>query len=241
MKRLVSTAVILCLAAVLSACGAKNNPGGPADPDDAGLNQAAAEMVNDAIEGDAFSEAAALQSLASRGLEKSDIEPDWSYSIDQEKMTTYGDSNHGSIEFIRTDGEITDEEYLAWLEKVFLATAALSDDGHNIQGFSFGDGDIEKTWDEIANSDAFMLVWSYKYNGTIMDVYPTLEEDPEQESEVIVEGSAFEIIYHHKSVKLDVTTGLQKSFDETLDEMEDYLDEHGDEIEDVLKDAGIGQ
>jgi hypothetical protein len=240
MKKAITIALVLLLALSLAACGGSSNNDTPTGSSgDIDINAAAENLVEDAIEGDAFSEAAAMQALGNRGIEKSAIEPDWAYTIDESKMTTYGDTSHGSVEFIKTDGEISDEEYQAWLKKVFDATAAASDDGHNIQGFAFGNGDVEKTWDEIANNESFMLVWSYKYNDTIMDVYPECKEDPDRESEVITneETGSWEIVYHYKSVAVDIATGLQKSFDETMKDAEAAFEEHGDEIEDALRDA----
>jgi hypothetical protein len=228
MKRFITLALVLVLAlSLLTACGGKNKTPNAAGGDLIG------NLVENAITANAFSEEAAFQALGYRGIKKEAIRPDWDYTVDEALYTTYGDTSHGSIEFIKEDGELTKDEYNIWLKKVFEATAAISDDKHNIEGFSYGDGDIELTFDAFINKDSWMQAWSYKYNGTIMDVTVSLEEDRDQES---VLNDDWTWTYHYKSVEIDIANGLQKSWDETWKEMEDYFDEHGDEIEDALKD-----
>jgi len=194
-------------------------------------------IIQEAFESGYFTEASAVQALGLKGLSKKAVEPDWDYTIDESKYTTYGDSGRGQIEFIRANGEISDEEYEAWVKKLFDTTAKISDDGYNIQGWSFGDGEIEKTWEEVDLS-SYLLTWSYKYNGTIIDVYPQRGEDPEQETEYYQDESGSWVwVNHYKSVAVDVSEGLQKSWDDTWSDLETYFEENEDEIRDALEDA----
>jgi hypothetical protein len=241
--------LVVVLVFALTACGGKTPLGGIGDilggsasgsadtaEDKIDLSKAADELVSDAIEGDAFTEKAAAQALKMKGVDESAIVPDWDWTIDESKMMAYGDTSHGTIAFTRKSGETTEEEYTAWLKKVFDATVAVSDDGHNIQGFSWGDGDVEKTWDEFIGSESMIQTWSYKYKGEIMDVYVEQVEDPDQDSEYLQDESGqWYWIYHNIGVSVDIATGLQKSWDESMADLEQAFEEHGDEIEEALK------
>jgi hypothetical protein len=231
-KQTFAAVIILAMVFMLVACGggSKESKGNVADAVD--------KAVSDAFSGNSFSEKAAAQALKDRGIDEKDIEPDFEWEIDEDLMATYGDNSHGSIMFIKKgDDDMTDDEYDAWLKKVFDATAKASDDGHNIQGFSFGDGDVEKTWDEVISSDSFMTTWSYKYKDQIMDVYPDREQNPNKESETITEPDGkWNIVYHYYAVKIDIANGLQKSFDETMKDAEEAIKGHEDEIAEALKD-----
>ena len=46
--------------------------------------------------------------------------------------------------------------------------------------------------------------------------------------------SEFNRIFYYYGVKFDIGVGLQKSFDEVLDDMEDALEENEEEIKDAL-------
>jgi hypothetical protein len=251
MKKLLALALTLVLCLSLAACSVKdkvqnavkdaisgeNSSGASKEDGKIDIDNAVDNIVKEAITADAFSEEAAAQALSNRGISVKAIAPDWDYIIDDTQYRVYGDSSHGKIEFIKKDGEISTEEYNAWLKKLFEATAAASDDGHNIEGFSFGNGDVEYTWDTFINSESWMKVWAFKYKGTIMDVYPEVNDDPENESEYTQdENGQWGFVYHYKSVAVDIADGLQKSFDETWQEMEDYFAEHEDEIRDALED-----
>ena len=238
MKKLLVLVFIIVLAApLLTACG-----------DDFGdgkidLQNIADNLLNDAIESNSFSVAAAEAAWQQRGVSKSALEPAFGYTVDEEKMQAYGDSSHGVIRFTKNDGYLEDGEYDAWLKKAFEATAAASDDGYNIQGFSWGSGDVKLTWDEFINSESFIQTWSYKYNGKIMDVY--VETAKEKDSELIGDpywdeekGETIwpEWTHYYNGVQIDIANGLQKSMDEVWQDMEDAFEEYGDEIRDALQD-----
>ena len=221
------------------ASGNNDNSGGG----DIDLEKAAENILEEAVATKSFSVAAADASLKARGVSKSAVEPDWPYTIDEDKMQAYGDNSHGVIRFTKNDGYLEDGEYDAWKKKAFEATAAASDDGYNIQGFSWGDGDIEITWDEFINSESWMETWSYRYKGTIMDVY--VEVAKEKDSELLGdpywdedEGMTIwpEWTHYYNGVQIDIADGLQKSWDDTWQDLDDVFDQYGDEIEDALKD-----
>jgi|GEM_PF-740516 len=247
MKKLVILALVLCLALSLVACGSKtdapasssgggsssggsgNDSGGDID-----LNEVAANMVEEAVEAKSNSLAAAFKSIKARGLEQADVEPTWDYTVNEEGWHAYGDNSHGAIRFTLADENaiLGDGDYEAWLKQVFDATAKASDDGHNIQGFSWGDGDVEKTWDDFINGGGWMETWSYKYNGKIIDVY--VSQEHHKDAEIYQKDG--EWVYDCNAVEIDIADGLQKGWDETWADMEAAFEEYGDEIEDALRD-----
>jgi hypothetical protein len=199
-----------------------------------GKKNAAGEIIDEAIKEakitNSFSEAAAEASMKKlAGLGKKDVQPDFPYIIDENTKANYGDNSHAQFFFIKEDGEITKEEYMTWLKKVFDATAAVSDDGYNIQGYAFGKGEIEKTFEEATKG--FMKVWSYKYKGKIMDVYPDDKTGTFSTKEKTYGSEGGGMI----AVKIDIANGLQKSMKEYEKDIEKAFDEHGDEIKKALQ------
>jgi hypothetical protein len=245
MKKIITFTLALILALSLAACGGKTNGGSGAEGGKIDANEVAEQALDDAIAKNSFSEeagAAAIKKLG--GVDEKDITPDWSWTTDDSTMMNYGDGSdygHGSLLFIKdSTDDLTEDEYLAWARKVYDATAKISETSSNIYGWNVGDGsnpDGEISFDEAmgVGSEAlvFMAVWCYKYNGKYMWVNIEQVENPKKESEVTDD---FKFIYHYYGVKIDISVGLQKSFDDTMQDAEDAFEEYGDEIEDALKD-----
>jgi hypothetical protein len=243
MKKILTTVLALVFALALltlTACGGGGAPvgdgAGASGGGQADLSDAAEDIVEDAIESNLFSTEAAdaaMQALGGLGLEQ--VKPDFPYILDDETMANYGDDSdygHASFFFIKDGGDVTEEEYETWLKKVYDATAEVADDKQNIQGYGFGDGDVPKSFEEVL-SGGFMQVWSYKYNGRIMDVYPGTEYGSFTVSESKVYGTdeSGDI-----GIKIDIAVGMQKPMDEYEEDIDKAFEEHGDEIEDALKD-----
>ncbi len=265
MKKLFSIAIILMLAFSISACGVKDavqdavrgalsgeSESSEADAssgkddkavgaeeydgDKVDAQDVVEKALQEAEEVNAFSTGAAdaaMKSLGGLGLDE--VKPDFPYILDDETMGNYGDNSsygHASFFFIKDGGDVTKEEYETWLKKVYDATAAVSDDGRNIQGFGFGDGDVPKSFEDVLGG-GFMQVWSYKYNGQFMDVYPSTEYGSFTVSETKTYGSEGGGDF---GVKIDITVGMQKSWDESEQDIEAAFEEHGDEIQQALED-----
>ncbi len=226
MKKWLVLGLTLAMAFTMAACG-----GG----DDKPSAEDAAEKAVQAEEFDSFSvEAAEYYLKETTGMDLASIEPDWEYTVGEKQA--YGDDpssgyGHAVILYSKKDGEVTKDEYQAWLEKVFKATAAASQDGYNIIGWEFvGDGEdamAETTLDEAM--DGFMQGWCFRVNDKSMAVYVSQPYDNDKESEI---GEMF----YYYGVKVDIGVGLQKSFDDTLDEAEEYLEENEDEVNEAIDD-----
>ncbi len=216
-----------------------NNDGGDAEEYDGEKVDAQAvveKALREAEDVDAFSTGAAdaaMKELGGLGLEQ--VKPDFAYILDDETMGNYGDNSsygHASFFFIKDGGDVAKEEYETWLKKVYDATAAVSDDGRNIQGFGFGDGDVPKSFEDVLGG-GFMQVWSYKYNGRFMDVYPSTEYGSFTVNETKTYGSESS---GDIGVKIDIAVGMQKGWDEYEKDIEEAFEEHGDEIQQSLED-----
>ena len=229
---LLTLAIIIMLA--FAACGDSNSSKDNDKKSDA--EKAVDNLIDEVSAPNSYSLEAADKALADRGVSKIAVEPDWEYTVDENKNQAYGDSSHGVIRFTKKFGLMEDEaDYEIWLKKVFDATLKASDDGYNIQGFSFGGGDIEKTWEEFITSESFIQTWSYKYNGVIMDVY--VEQTKEKSSDYGQDDTgAWVWTHYYNGVQVDISTGSQKSWSEYEADMEKAFAEYGDEIEDALKD-----
>jgi hypothetical protein len=220
--------IALAIALAVASCG-----GSGSKPKDGKIDAAKVveEVVREAEIKNSFSEAAAeaaMKKLA--GLGKKDVQPDFAYTIDEDTKAIYGDNTHAQFFFIKDGGEISKDEYRAWMKKVYDATAAVADDKQNIQGYGFGKGDIPKTFDEVM-SGGFMKVWSYKYKGKIMDVYP----DTKNGTFTVKDKTYGTKGGGDIAVKIDIATGLQKPMAEYEKDIEKAFDEHGDEIKKALQ------
>ena len=163
------------------------------------------------------------------GISFSEIEPDWEYEFKND-YCVYGDDpgntvGHAAVNFTRKGDEISDEETNAYFQKIFDLTAKVSDDGYNIIGHEFV-GEGEDAFAEVTLEDAlggFLQGWGFKKDGKLMVVYASTGYDKEKDSK-------YDRLFYYDTVEIDIGFGLQQSWDDTMD----ALEEHADEIEDAL-------
>ena len=191
--------------------------------------------LEEAEEFEAFSiEAVEYYLKKAAGIELSALEPDWEWKLKND-YCAYGDEpdsgyGHAVIKFTKAEGEMTDEEYQTWLQKVFNATAAASDDSYNIIGYEFA-GEYEDALAETTLEESlggWLQGWGFRVDGKLFVVYVSQEYDKEKESEL-------DRIFYYDSAQIDVGAGLQKSWDDTMSEAEEYMEEHEDEIREALE------
>ena len=220
MKKIMLLTLALILALSLAACGDKDNPGDGGDLKNA---------VADAAEHNSFSLAAAEAFWKNAGIDVNAAAPDWDWVVNEEKMATYGDKldasyGHAQILFEKKDGgEISEEEYNAWAKKVFDATAAASDNGHNIIGWEFV-GEGEDALSEVSFEKAiggWLKGWGFLKGERNMVVYLGDAYDTNKDSEI---GRT---LYYY-GASADVAYGMAKSMDELWQDMEDAFEDLGD-------------
>lgn len=233
MKKLLALLLAMLMVLALAACGGPES-GGEAliDGEKPNAEDLAEEILEEIEEFDAFSEAAAEHYLKAYGIAYEDLKPVWEYTVSEKGA--YADdpangSGHAVVIFKCTDGELSDEQIKAYYQQVFQVTAAASDDGYNIIGHEFV-GDGENPGDETTLEDAlagFLRGWCFRKDGKSMAVYVSEIYDNDKDSE-------FDRLFYYYGVKFDIGVGLQKSFEDTLNDMEDVLDEYEDQIKDAL-------
>ena len=233
MKKIFALLLAVIMLFSFAACGGSEDTG-KTDTDGGKVNaeDEAQDIIDKAEDFDSFSEAAAEHYLKAYGISYDELKPVWEYEVSEKGA--YADdpangSGHAVVIFKYTDGELSDEQIKAYYEQVFKATAAASDDGYNIIGHEFV-GDGENAGDETTLEDAlsgFLQGWCFRKNGKIMAVYVSEIYDNDKESE-------FDRIFYYYGVKFDIGVGLQKSFGETMDDMEQAFEENEDEIKEAL-------
>lgn len=233
MKKIFALLLAVIMLFSFAACGGSEDTG-KTDTDGGKViaEDAAQDIIDKAEDFDSFSEAAAEHYLKAYGISYDELKPVWEYEVSEKGA--YADdpangSGHAVVIFKNPNGEITDEQIKAYYEQVFKVTAAASDDGYNIIGHEFV-GDGENAGDETTLEDAlsgFLQGWCFRKNGKIMAVYVSEIYDNDKESE-------FDRIFYYYGVKFDIGVGLQKSFDDTLNDMEQALEENEDEIKEAL-------
>ena len=210
----------------LAACGEQGD-GGKSNNDGEKTNaeDIAKDVLDEAEKLDSFSEAAVEHYLKAYGISYEELKPTWEYAVSEKGAYAddpAGGSGHAVVVFKTPDSsELTDEQIRTYYEQVFNVTAAASDDGYNIIGHEFV-GDGENAADEVTLDDAlngFLKGWCFRKDGKSMAVYVSDIYDNDKDSE-------FDRIFYYYGVKFDIGVGLQKSFDDTLDDMEDALDEY---------------
>lgn len=233
MKKIFALLLALLMLFCLAACGGSENTG-KTDADNEKVN--AEELAQDALEQaeelDSFSEAAAEHYLKAYGISYDELKPVWEYEVSEKGA--YADdpasgSGHAVVVFKNPNGELTDEQIKEYYEQVFKVTAAASDDGYNIIGHEFvGDGEdpgAETTLEDALNG--FLKGWCFRKNGKSMAVYVSEIYDNDKDSEL-------NRLFYYYGVKFDIGVGLQKSFDDTLNDMEQAMEENEDEIKEAL-------
>ncbi|MDR3305845.1 MAG: hypothetical protein LBS85_07490 [Clostridiales Family XIII bacterium] len=245
MKKILVFVLVLVFVFSFAACGGSGTGSAGGGADDSGKVDPAAlaeDILEDAIAENSFSEAAGAAAIKKLGgVDEKDIAPDWDWTTDDSTMQNYGDVSdygHGSLLFIKKSADdLTQEEYLAWAQKVYDATAKASELGYNCYGWNVGDGsnpDGEISFDEAmgVGSEAwiFMPGWCYKYNGKYLWVNIEQVKNPENEE------MTDDFRYHYYGVNVDISVGMQKSWGEYEEEIDAAFEEYGDEIEDALKD-----
>ena len=226
MKKLLAILLAALMLLSLAACGEQGD-GGKSNNDGEKTNaeDIAKDVLDEAEELDSFSEAAVEHYLKAYGISYEELKPTWEYAVSEKGAYAddpAGGSGHAVVVFKTPDSsELTDEQIRTYYEQVFNVTAAASDDGYNIIGHEFV-GDGENAADEVTLDDAlngFLKGWCFRKDGKSMAVYVSDIYDNDKDSE-------FDRIFYYYGVKFDIGVGLQKSFDDTLDDMEDALDEY---------------
>ena len=200
MKKLFALLLAVMMIFSLAACGDNNTTDPNKDnPDtsqsDEGLLNREDNSTENNDEIEPYSLAAFERVLAAANLELSDIEPDFGWKVKNDNYVYGEDPSNtmfkGNIYMTKESGEITDAEYRAWVEKLFAATAAASDDGYNIVGNYFksegedpnAEVDLETAMTGFENRLAAQG-WAFRVGDETFSVWPSREYDKNKDSEI---------------------------------------------------------
>ena len=190
MKKLFALLLALLMVLSLTACGESTDD--PSDKENPGASQSGekGDDSGEAKEIETYSMEAVERYIKSLNLDVNQIAPDFQYQIKDKHA--YGEDpenwNAQAIILFTKDGtEVTDDEYDAWLSKVFAATAAASDDGYNVVGNSTTDNDTASTTQTTLEDAIDQLVphWGFRVGDHVYIVYVSKEySDTDKESEI---------------------------------------------------------
>ncbi len=239
MKKLFALLVALMMLLSLTACGGDTPPaddgGGTQGNDKIDAQDIVEQALDEAEKFESFSAEAVEHYLKAYGIALADLEPEWDWVLANDYCAYADDPSsgygHATMRFNVAEGELTDEQMHDFFASVFAATAAVSDDGYNIIGYEFV-GEGEDALAEVTLEDAlggWMQGWGFRKDGTLMVVYVSNDYDNDKDSEL-------DRLFYYNAVEFDIGVGLQKSFDDTWAEMEDFFEENEDEIREALDD-----
>jgi len=191
MKKLLAILLAAMMLFSLVACGNNETPTG----DEGGGTSQSGENNKDTGDSDEelepYSQAAFEHYLSSINLELDDIDPDFEWKLNGEKHVFAEDPTQlyaaAIIWFTKESGEITNDEYDAYLEKLYAATKAISQDGKNIKGKNYvSDGEDPLTERTLEEAKGLMEpVWGFRYNDRYYYVhFGRGYSDSEKESEI---------------------------------------------------------
>ena len=191
MKKLLAILLAAMMLFSLVACGNNETPSGN---EGGGTSQ---NDKNNDYSGDEnkelepYSQAAFEHYLSSINLELDDIDPDFEWKLNGEKHVFAEDPTNSYaaaiIWFTKESGEITNDEYDTYLEKLYAATKAISQDGKNIKGKNYvSDGEDPLTERTLEDAKGMLeKCWSFRYNDRYYYVhFGRGYSDSEKESEI---------------------------------------------------------
>lgn len=192
MKKLLALLLAAMMIFLLVACGNSETPsgnegGGTSKTD----NQGGENKDNNDDADDPYSLAAFEHYLSSINLKLDDVDPEFNWKLNGDKHCFSEDPAQAYaaalIWFTKESGEITNDEYNDYLEKLYAATKVISQDGKNIKGQNFvSDGEDPLTERTLEDAKGMMeKCWGFRYNDRYYYVhFGQGYSDSEKESEI---------------------------------------------------------
>lgn len=242
MKRF--TLILMCAAGIVLCAGCGNNGGNKSDKNDRNdgkvdIEKVAKNLEQKAFEGENYSkEAAEYYFKKNEGIKLSDLAPDYKLN-ETSKYTYYGDERDALANFkIQDDDTYTKEQHENNVRRIYAVTKKAADNGINVYGFedksdkdeAMSEKDLEQMIKDNAGTKVFgieIYVGSYGWS--------FLKDGELHRCEIsLLEKNDVKLGYSVKMYK-----GLQKSFDETMEEAEKALEdpEVQKQLQKALKDA----
>jgi len=227
MKKTILTLTCIAVALIMTACGGnKKDKDGKID-----TMEIAEKLIEKEFSGEKRSKAAAEHYLKNfAGIDLATILPDYDYNCEPERNCFSGEERKVVAGFFKTEGEVTKEEFKAFVAKVYEATQKASEDGKNIYGFEKRN-DKDEAMSEVALEQLFadgdegwiylgMYDWGYRHNGKLLHVYTNMSSTSGEQKRWYA--------------SVDIAPALEKSFEETMKDAEKALE--SEDVQKAIKD-----
>ena len=241
MKKIFIT--LLCAASVIAfvSCAGKGGKKAAGNDGDIDTGKVIENLDKQTFDGDKNTpEAAAFWLKKNYKLDIKDLKPDFALSTAEPgKYDFLGEEQLSSYVSYKSDAAISTDDVEAYVKKVYDVTKKVADDGKNVYGWrnSAKHADekpmeelLKEGWMDIFGFKVFSgsYAWSFVKDGIYYDVDVNAFEKK-------FEGSSDKLPY---GVRFTVGKGLQKSMDDTMDDLEKALDdpEVKKQMEKALKD-----
>ena len=220
----------LCIAGVVAftACGPKGGKKAAAENGEVDLEKVAENIANETFNGEKNTADAASFWFKKRfGIPLADVTPDFEYGKKPGKYDFLGEEMSSSyVTFTAKDSTLSRDDFIAYVKKVYAATAKVADGGINVYGFTAksdpAEAAAEKTLETVLDEgkptslfgvELYMgaYTWNFRKDGTyyMVDV---------KQLEKKVAGEA-----HPFAARTIIGQGLQKSMEESMKDVEEAL------------------
>jgi len=241
MRKIFLFAICIATVAALSSCGPKNGKKAADGAADAG--KVAENIVKDTFDGDKNTkEAAAFWFKKNFGIGIEDVTPDFDYVKEAGKYSFLGEEHSSSyVTFVPKDSTLTRDDFIAYMKKVYAATAKVADGGKNVYGFvkksTPEEASAEKTLEAVLEEgkptslfgmEIYMGAYTWDF---IKDGVYYMVDVKQLERKVDGEKVPF-------AARTIIGQGLQKNMNESLEDLEKALEdpEVQKQMEKALKD-----
>ena len=220
MKRIYLIMMVAASVMMVAACGGKKSSASATEEKTAPGEEAVFNGPKDS------QEAAEFCFRKNYGVDFSSITPDFALG-EADKYDFYGDDGHvATATFTVKEGELSKDEYIKYVRKVYDATKGIADNGINVYGFedknTLEEASQEKDFDKMIEDgkggklfgvDFYMGMygWSYIKDGVFYHV--SMERKDKK-----VDGNDVPC-----KARVQIYRGLQKSLDESMAEAEKIL------------------
>ena len=137
MRKLFITLICFATVAAVCACGPKNGKKSASKDGEIDAGKIAENIVKDTFDGDKNTkEAAAFWFKKNFGIGIKDVTPDFAFQTETGKYDFLGEKELSSyVTFVAKDSTLNRDDYIAYVKKVYEATAKVADGGKNVYGW----------------------------------------------------------------------------------------------------------
>ena len=230
MRKLFLTIICFATGAAVCACGPKNGKKSSAKEGEIDAGKIAENIMKDTFDGDKNTkEAAAFWFKKNFGIGVDEVTPDFECEKEAGKYDFLGEELSSSyVTFTAKDSTLSRDDLIAYVKKVYAATAKTADGGKNVYGFvaksTPEEASEEKTLDVVLDEGKPTKVFGFElYMGAytwhfIKDGFYYMVDVKQLEKKRNGEDCPF-------AARTIIGKSLQKNMDETMEDLEKALDD----------------